>query len=142
MSNEIMTTNNEQTNALPSSLSITDSKSKNRALRALNASESLNKAVSVGEPFQVVDIFQTAGIRRSRNNQLGDMPCVNTYFLLTDGRSLMSQSDGIARSVQMLLSPGMYPEAGRSTEEGCLTLAVCEQQLDNGNTLKTVVPVD
>lgn len=142
MSNEIMAmqSNNQQT--LPSTITMESAHDKNRALRALNASESLAEAVQVGQPFDVVDIFQTPGLRRSRIEGVNDTPCVNTYFLLTDGRSLMSQSDGIARSVNMLLSPVMYPDCGRSTEKGFLTLAVTERKLSNGNTIKSVVPLD
>lgn len=142
MSNEIMNINENNNTQLPNTLAITDPKSKNRALRALNASESLASAIAVGEPFEVVDIFQTPGIRRARQEGALDTPCINTYFLITDGRSLMTQSDGIARSVQMLLSPMMYPECGRSTEEGFIRLAVYEQKLPNGNSLKSIIPVD
>lgn len=138
MSNELAI--NNQPTALASSIKVETRAEKNRALRALNASESLNDIVRAGEVFEVVDIFQTPGVRASRNAQVPDMPCLNTYFLLTDGRSLMSQSDGIARSAQMLLS--MYPDCGRSTEEGYLALAVSERKLPNGNTIKSVIPVD
>ena len=69
-----------------------------------------------------------------------DTPCRNTYFLLTDGRALMTQRDGIARSCDMLLA--IYPDCGRNSEKGYLTLAVHENKLSNGNTTKSVYPVD
>lgn len=141
MTNELANINQPST-VLPSTISGNTPTEKNRTLRALNASQSLAQTVRAGEPFDVIDIFQVPGVRRSRNEGMPDMPCVNTYFLLTDGRSLMSQSDGIARSVQMLLSDAMYPDCGHSTEKGYLTLCISENVLPNGNTLKTVVPLD
>lgn len=113
---------------------------KNRALRALNSAESLASAVTAGECFDVVDIFQTPGVRKARQEGASDTPCRNTYFLLGDGRAFMTQSDGIANSCDMLLA--LYPDCGRSTEKGCLTLAVNERKLPNGNTIKSVYPVD
>lgn len=141
MSNELANIPQGST-VLPSTITGNTPAEKNRTLRALNASESLAQSVRPGEVFEVADIFQVPGVRRSRNDNTPDMPCINTYFLLTDGRSLMSQSDGIARSVQMLLSDAMYPDCGRSTEKGHLSLCIAETVLPNGNTLKTVIPVD
>jgi hypothetical protein len=141
MTNELATTT-ENNASLPSTITINSPAEKNRALRALSASVSLAKAVTPGEAFDVVDIFQTPGTRRSRVEGMPDVPCINTYFLLADGRSLMTQSNGIASSAQMLLSKQMYPDCGRSTEKGFLTLCVVEQKLDNGNTLKSVIPMD
>lgn len=124
-----------------STLALDTTENKNRALRALNTAESLAAAiVSDQDVFDVVDIFQTPGVRRSRMEGMPDQPCTNTYFLLADGRALMTQSDGISRSCQMLLA--IYPDCGRSTEKGYLSLAVHEQKLPNGNSLKSVYPVD
>lgn len=113
---------------------------KNRALRALNSADSLAATVAPGECFDVVDIFQTPGVRRARQEGASDVPCRNTYFLLADGRALMTQSDGIARSCDMLLA--LYPDCGRSSEKGCLTLAVEVRKLPNGNEIKSLYPVD
>lgn len=130
---------NEQHNG--STLALDTTENKNRALRALNSAESLaNVIVPDQDVFDVVDIFQVPGTRRSRIEGMDDQPCRNTYFLLADGRALMSQSDGIARSCDMLLA--IYPDCGRSTEKGYLTLAVHENKLANGNTVKSVYPVD
>lgn len=124
-----------------STLVLDNDSAKNRALRALNAAESLASVIVADrDTFDVVDIFQTPGARRSRVEGMPDQPCRNTYFLLADGRALMSQSDGIARSCDMLLA--MYPDCGRNSDKGCLTLAVHERQLSNGNTIKSVYPVD
>lgn len=132
---------NSNENTYQSTIALETTHDKNRALRALNAAESLATAVVPDQDvFDVVDIFQTPGVRRSRVEGVPDTVCKNTYFLLADGRALMSQSDGIGRSVDMLLA--IYPDCGRSSEKGYLTLAVHEQKLPNGNTLKSVYPVD
>lgn len=124
-----------------STLALDTTENKNRALRALNTADSLAAVIVPDQDaFDVVDIFQTPGTRRSRMEGMPDQPCTNTYFLLADGRALMTQSDGIARSCAMLLA--IYPDCGRSTEKGYLTLAVHEQKLPNGNSLKSVYPVD
>jgi hypothetical protein len=130
--------NSQHTN---STLALDSAANKNRALRALNSAESLASVIVPDQDtFDVIDIFQTPGLRRSRMEGVDDVPCRNTYFLLADGRALMTQSDGIARSCDMLLA--LYPDCGRSTEKGCLTLAVHERKLSNGNTIKSVYPVD
>lgn len=132
---------NSNENVYQSTIALETTHDKNRALRALNAAESLATAVVPDhDTFDVVDIFQTPGVRRSRVEGVPDTVCKNTYFLLADGRALMSQSDGIGRSVDMLLA--IYPDCGRSSEKGYITLAVHEQKLPNGNTLKSVYPVD
>lgn len=141
MSNElsIPTVNNQ--NHMLSTITMDTDHDKNRALRALNSAESLAQAIVVDrDTFDVIDIFQTPGVRRSRMEGVDDTPCRNTYFLLTDGRALMTQSDGIARSCDMLLA--LYPDCGRNSEKGYLTLAVHENKLSNGNTTKSVYPVD
>lgn len=124
-----------------STITLDSDHDKNRALRALNSAESLAAVVAPDkDAFDVVDIFQTPGIRKSRQEGAPDVPCRNTYFLLADGRALMTQSDGIASSCDMLLA--LYPDCGRSSEKGCLTLAVHSRTLPNGNTIKSVYPVD
>lgn len=140
MSNDLAIFNQDSTHT-SSTLALDTTENKNRALRALNTAESLaNAIVADQDVFDVVDIFQTPGVRRSRMEGMPDQPCTNTYFLLADGRALMTQSDGISRSCQMLLA--IYPDCGRSTEKGYLSLAVHEQKLPNGNSLKSVYPVD
>jgi hypothetical protein len=124
-----------------STLALDSTANKNRALRALNSAESLASVIVPDQDtFDVIDIFQTPGLRRSRMEGVDDVPCRNTYFLLTDGRALMTQSDGIARSCDMLLA--LYPDCGHSTEKGYLTLVVHELKLPNGNTIKSVYTVD
>lgn len=140
MSNELSIPTTNQNHML-STITMDTDHDKNRALRALNSAESLAQAVVADrDTFDVIDIFQTPGVRRSRIEGVDDTPCRNTYFLLTDGRALMTQSDGIARSCDMLLA--LYPDCGRNSEKGYLTLAVHENKLSNGNTTKSVYPVD
>lgn len=112
---------------------------KKRALRAKNAAGSLARRFEPGEPFEVVDILQTRGTMRSRQMGVPDKPCINTYFLLSDGTAVMSQSSGIAESAQDLMS--LFPGLGRDTEDGCMLVTISEQKLDNGNIVKKVVPV-
>jgi hypothetical protein len=141
MSDQLAIFDNSNNGRMLSTISLESAHDKNRALRALNAAESLASAVQADhDVFDVVDIFQVPGSRRSRIEGVPDTPCRNTYFLLADGRALMSQSDGIATSCEMLLA--LYPDCGRSSEKGCLTLAVHERKLPNGNTIKSVYPVD
>lgn len=141
MSNALSIPNNGNQPNMLSTITMDTTHDKNRALRALNSAESLaNVVVPDRDTFDVVDIFQTPGVRRSRTEGVPDMPCRNTYFLLADGRALMTQSNGIASSCDMLLA--IYPDCGRETEKGCLTLAVHENKLPNGNTIKSVYPVD
>lgn len=132
------------TNAQPSMLSTLTAdnpQNKNRALRAINAATSLAAAIVPDrDTFEVVDIFQIPGVRRSRIEGVPDSPCRNTYFLLSDGSALMTQSDGIARACDTLLA--MYPNGFVECDGGCITLAVHENKLSNGNTTKTVYPVD
>lgn len=141
MSNELSIPTISNQNHMLSTITMDTDHDKNRALRALNSAESLAQAVVADrDTFDVIDIFQTPGVRRSRMEGVDDTPCRNTYFLLTDGRALMTQSDGIARSCDMLLA--LYPDCGRNSEKGYLTLAVHENKLSNGNTTKSVYPVD
>lgn len=133
--------NQENTGRTLSTITLDSDHDKNRALRALNSAESLaNVIVPDHDVMEVIDIFQVPGVRRSRIEGVPDTRCKNTYFLLADGRALMTQSDGIARSCDMLLA--LYPDCGKSTEAGCLKLAIHEQKLPNGNTVKSVYPVD
>ena len=131
----------QQQSALLSTITLDTDYDKNRALRALNSAESLADVIVPDKTaFDCIDILQVPGVRRSRIEGVSDQPCTNTYFILADGRALMTQSDGIKRSVAMLLA--LYPDCGRSTEKGCLSLCVHEQKLPNGNTLKSIYPID
>lgn len=123
-----------------STLTLDTPKDKNRFLRARNAAASLAQSFGDGEVMELVDVFQTPGVRRSRDINSPDMPCVNTYLLLSDGRAYMSQSGGIADSIRDLVT--CYPNCGRDTDEGFIRVTIQSRQLSSGNTIKAVVPVD
>lgn len=117
-----------------------DRSGKNAVLRALNDAESLAESVPENATLEVVDFVVTPGVRRSRIQGQPDTECLNVYILTRDGRAFMTQSDGIARSVQQIMA--LYPESPRNLEGGCLLLQVKSRKLSNGNTLKTLVPID
>lgn len=146
--NQLATVNATEiaTPAAPMSLASTISgdspTDKARVFNATSGAVSLSAtAERDGLVLDVVDIFQTVGVRKSRNVMLPDTPCVNTYLLTADGNTYMSQSDGIARSARDLVSPAMFPDCGKSLPDGCLHLAVNVKPLDNGNTVKSLVIV-
>lgn len=131
---------NARDSVLANTIELVTPADKMRVLRALNSAVSLNSIGST--PIDVVDIIQRPGVRRSRDPRLPDSPCINTYFITRDGRTFMSQSVGIANAARDITDPMMFPDCGRSTEKGCITLQVVSQTLDNGNTIKSIVPVD
>lgn len=108
---------------------------KTSVLKAYNAAEPLNN--HVGEVLQICDVMTTPGIRKGRNGN-PDQTCQNTYLIDIDGNAYFSQSDGVARSLQMFIA--LYPDMGKSSEKGCVELVCTEQEMNNGNTLKTLIP--
>ena len=120
---------------------LNDNAGKNAVLRALNDAESLPE----GTVLEVVDFVVTPGVRRSRVQGQPDTDCVNVYIIDKAGNAYMSQSEGIARSVQQIMalySVNGHPVSPRELEGGCLRLAVKSRKLANGNTIKALVPVD
>lgn len=98
----------------------------------------VNNAISLKdspEVLDVVDCITMPGIRKGRKN-MPDTECTNVYLIDVDGKAWFSQSDGIARSVRLLAS--LFPDFGKSLPQGALHVKVVEQQLNNGNTLKTL----
>jgi hypothetical protein len=99
---------------------------------AINNSKSLNDFVEDNdEPFMVVDIVLTPGVRKSRDGG-EDTPCEDTRLILADGTSLLTQSGGIARSARMIAG-----FLGNNLHDGIL-MRVNSQKLRNGNTIKTL----
>ena len=102
----------------------------------------LNGAVTmkdrIGEPLPVVNIVTTQGVRARTGEE-----CTNTQLILEDGTVLFSQSDGIARSVKVIVALFTDPATNKfvSPVSQGVNLMVKEQQLSNGNTLKTLIPV-
>lgn len=119
---------------------LTDRKGKNAVLRALNDAESLAEAFPSDAILEVIDFVVKPGIRRARMQGQNDTPCLNVYIITRDGNAYMTQSDGIAASVQDIVS--MYPEGMRANEQGFTRIQLRTKKLPNGNTLKTLYPLD
>ena len=108
----------------------------------MDLATALNGAVSmrdqIDKPLSVVNVVTTQGARARTGEE-----CVNTYLICEDGTVYFSQSDGIARSVKVLVALFTDPttqEFINPVSQG-VGFMVKEQSLQNGNTLKTVVPV-
>ena len=118
-------------------LDISTIQGKMQLATALNGAESMREQINV--PLRVTDIVTTQGTRSRTGEE-----CVNTYLVCDDGKVYFSQSDGIARSVKVLVALFADPATGKfmnPVEQG-VGFMVKEQSLQNGNTLKTVVPVE
>lgn len=93
-----------------------------------NALSDAQSLADFGEkPFTLVDVITTPGVR----NRTGEV-CTNTYLVTKDDGILMSQSDGIKRSVQQIV--GLF---NGDFGDG-LKVSVSSKQLKSGNTLKTL----
>ena len=100
-------------------------------MNALNGSTSLSE--HEGETLMVKNIVTTAGVR-SRTGEA----CTNTHLILADGTTLFSQSDGVKRSVEVLVA--LFTVNGVCDFGDGIALKLVSQKLNNGNTLKTLVP--
>ena len=109
----------------------------------MTLAKALNGAVSMrdmtGKVIPVVDVVTTDGVR-SRTGE----SCINTYLISEDGTVYFSQSDGIARSVRILV--GLFTDADTLEFTSPASLGVGfliqEQKLQNGNTLKNMIPAE
>lgn len=108
-------------------------------INALNVAESL--ADYPDTPLDVVDIILKPGVHRAQDGRMDDTPCVNTYLITKDGKAYFSQSDGIARSAATIIDPSMFPDCGKSTDKGCITVVVQSIDLGKGKQLKTLALV-
>ena len=110
-------------------LDMTTNESKVKVATALNGSEPLKNYVN--KVIELVGIVTTPGTRSVSGND-----CTNNYLILADGKVLFSQSDGVARSLKVITALwGAELQAGEVVKVKCI-----EQTLNNGNTLKSVVP--
>jgi hypothetical protein len=118
-------------------LDISTIQGKMQLATALNGAESMRDQIDV--PLRVTDIVTTQGTRSRTGEE-----CVNTYLICDDGKVYFSQSDGIARSVKVLVALFADSATGKfmNPVEMGVGFMVKEQTLQNGNTLKTVVPVE
>ena len=143
---ELATTNNTAIQtasdfAIPAgyicTLDVTTIAGKIQLANALNGASSLS---DLGDnPIRVVDIVTTQGVR-SRTGEV----CTNTYLIIEDGSAYFTQSDGIARSIKVIVALFTDPSTLKfmnPVEQG-IALQVKTQELKNGNTLKSIVPVN
>lgn len=113
-----------------------DDGEKLKAVAAYNDAEPLSGYV--GEIIKLCDVLTAPGVRKSRIPGVDDMPCQNTYLVDIDGNAYFSQSDGVAKSVNMLVTA--FPTLDYNGQ-GYIEVACVEKQLANGNSMKTVKPV-
>ena len=111
---------------------ITTMNGKLDVMNALNGSTAL--ADHEGETLMVKNIVTTQGVR-SRTGEA----CTNTHLILADGTCLFSQSDGVKRSVEVLVA--LFTVNGVCDFGDGIPVKLQSQLLPNGNTLKTLVPV-
>lgn len=137
MTNEIMAVpagnDYNAVNGFFNTLDLSTLEGKRASVNAYNSAESLNK--HVGEVLQIVHAFTAPGVRAARGNG-EDVPCQNTYLIDAEGNAYFSQSDGVARSINMIAS--VFGEFKLSDECPYLPIACKESVLPNGNTLKTL----
>lgn len=111
---------------------------KMKVVNATNNSVPLNDHMD--EELHICDCVTMPGIRKGRNG-MPDTECKNVHLIDENGVSYFSQSDGVARAVQMFAA--MWPDFGKaSMSEGYLRVKCIAQTLPNGNTLKTLVFID
>ena len=145
MTNELATTNGNEIQATSDfeiprgyicTLDIATIEGKMQLAKALNGAVSMRD--QTGNVLRVTDIVTTQGSR----SRTGDT-CVNTYLICDDDTVYFSQSDGIARSVKVLVALFTDPETHKfmNPVELGVGMLIQEQTLGNGNTLKSVVPV-
>lgn len=127
---DIMSSNGNMINTL----NLATNEGKINTLNAINNSQSLSDANDT--TLDICDCITMPGIRKGRGN-MPDTECQNTYLIDKSGNAWFTQSDGIARSVKMIAM--LFPDFGKSTADGCLHVHVEENQLKNGNTIKSLV---
>ena len=119
-------------------IDLNENSGKMKAVNAINNTVPLKDYMDV--ELHIVDCITMPGIRKGRNG-MPDTECKNTHLIDENGTSYFSQSDGVARAVQMLAA--MWPDFGKeSTTDGYLAIKCVEQELANGNSLKSLVFVD
>lgn len=101
----------------------------------------INNAVSLadfeGVEIKVCNVLTMPGVRKSRQKDIPDTMCQNTYLVDVDGNAYFSQSDGVARSINGIMS--IFPDFPRDTENGEFApMALVSKTLANGNTIKTI----
>lgn len=116
-------------------LPIDTAEGKIATINAYNAAVSLKDYVGVA--LRICDVITMPGARKARSLDQMDTKCQNTYLIDTEGKAYFSQSDGVAKSINVIAA--MMPDFGKNSELGYLPLVCTETQLANGNTLKQIV---
>lgn len=130
MSNELSTNVNDTTELdIPNGYICTiDRTSREGVIKVANALSDAESLADFGDAhFTLTDVITTPGVR----TRTGEV-CTNVYLVTADGTILMSQSDGIKRSVQQIV--GLF---GGDFGDG-IEVAVVTKQLKSGNSLKTL----
>lgn len=97
--------------------------------KALNGSEPLKDHMN--EVLHLAGVITTPGVRAQSGAN-----CTNNYLVLDDGTVLFSQSDGVTRSLKVIAALwGGDLHDGKTVDVKCIS-----QNLNNGNTLKTIIP--
>ena len=133
MSEELATVNDNANLNIPTgyicTVDISKEEGKITVARALNGSEPLKNYTD--KVLKLKSIITTPGVR-----SVSGTDCTNSYMVLEDGKVLFSQSDGVARSLKVIT--GLWGDVlaeGKTVNVKCIS-----QTLNNGNTLKTIVP--
>ena len=130
MANELSTNVNDTTELdIPNGYICTiDRTSREGVIKVANALSDAESLADFGDAhFTLTDVITTPGVR----TRTGEV-CTNVYLVTADGTILMSQSDGIKRSVQQIV--GLF---GGDFGDG-IEVAVVTKQLKSGNSLKTL----
>ena len=97
--------------------------------KALNGSEPLKDHMN--EVLHLAGVITTPGVRAQSGAN-----CTNNYLVLDNGTVLFSQSDGVTRSLKVIAALwGGDLHDGKTVDVKCIS-----QNLNNGNTLKTIIP--
>ena len=91
----------------------------------------------IGETIQLCNVVTKQGTRYSRYTG-AESTCQDTYLIDTDGTCYYTQSDGVATSINMLVS--VFPDLTYKDQD-YIEVEVCRKQLRNGNSLMTIRPV-
>lgn len=128
MSNEIQSYANDNLGIF-STFELESNEGKVAVANALNGADSLKN--HIGEILPLKGVITTSGVRSTT----GEV-CTNNYLVLEDGTALFSQSEGVTRTLKVILGLwGKNLAAGEIINVKCLT-----QTLSNGHTLNTIVP--
>ena len=114
-----------------STLQVVDHATRKLVVNAANNADSLAKQGD--RVLNVLGIILKPGIMRSRDRDIPDRPCTDTTLICEDGTAYMSQSEGIRKAAELLISSGVFDDGET------VPMHVASRQLDNGNTIKTLV---